>query len=544
MPKPQPPALPDMNALKNDPVYFTTQVLKRLDGQPATPHQSQEIMLRGIRRTTVAACGRQFGKSEGLGYYAAWYAATKPNKRIYIIAPTLDQARIIFNEVARHFRTSLKGLVRGKVVDYPFPKIALKNGTEIHGRGANSPQFIRGKNAHLIICDEAAFFKDKTLTDVIQPMMTVTGKDPEAALILISTPFGEGAFKQFFEEAHHPTEEQGDAGVTPLGDAWAYGISAGESWFCFPSSANPHADTAFLARTKKRYGEDSLLWRTEYLAEFADDELAVFPWKHIRWAYENFPGFSEGSSPDFPLPPKPGHSYVQGADLANRNDYFVSAIFDTSDPAAVIFSEMSRYRGRGYAQIKASIREVYGRFYHCSTLVDATSLGESVVEDLNLLGVPAEGYKFTNQSKHEIVQELARLFAEHRLLIPYDPQIISELRYFEYDITPSGVVRMEAKRGHDDIVMAMALAAHLALLPHEVGWFQAVEGLDTLHEVPTTSVQPLHTSPGVASTSLEALRSRPGTRQKIDRTPEGYRDPFLDLMEDNDEPPPPTEDTW
>lgn len=500
---------------------------------------------------TVAACGRQFGKSEGLGYYATWYAATKPNKRIYIIAPTVDQARIIFNEIARHFRTTLKSMVRGKVVDYPFPKIILKNGTEIHGRGANSPQFIRGKNAHLIIGDEASFFKDKTITDVIQPMQTVTGKDPDAALILISTPFGEGAFKRFFEESHQAgtdTEEQGEVGVTSLGDAWAYGISAQESWFQFPSSANPHADEKFLTRTKARYGEDSLLWRTEYLAEFADDELAVIPWKHIKWAYEHFPGYEEAATADFPIPPKVGHRYVQGADLANRNDYFVSAIFDITDPAAVIFSEMVRYRQRGYTQIKDSITQGYQRFHQAPTLVDATSLGESVVEDLNLQGVPAEGYKFTNQSKHEIVQELARMFAEHRLLIPYDQTIISELRYFEYDITPAGVVRMEAKRGHDDIVMALALAAHLALLPHEVGWFQAVEALDTFREHRPTSEQPLHnlTTPpyGVASTSLEALRSLPGTRVRIDRTPEGYRDPWREDDEPAGNPAPPLEDFW
>jgi hypothetical protein len=545
--RPAPPAPVDTALLKSDPVYFTAHVLKRLDGSPAVPHPAQEILLRGIRRMSVAACGRQFGKSEGLGYYATWYAATKPNKRIYIIAPTVDQARIIFNEIARHFRTTLKGLVRGKVVDYPFPKIILKNGTEIHGRGANSPQFIRGKNAHLIIGDEASFFKDKTLTDVIQPMQTVTGKDPDAALILISTPFGEGAFKQFFEEAHQ-AEEQGEVGVTSLGDAWAYGVSAQESWFQFPSSANPHADEKFLARTKARYGEDSLLWRTEYLAEFADDELQVIPWKHIKWAYEHFPGYEEASLPDFPIPPKVGHRYVQGDDLANRNDYFVSAIFDTSDPAAVIFSEMVRYRGRGYTQIKASIAAGYQRFHQAPTLVDATSLGESVVEDLNLQGVPAQGYKFTNQSKHEIVQELARMFAEHRLLIPYDQTIISELRYFEYDITPAGVVRMEAKRGHDDIVMAMALAAHLALLPHEVGWFQAVEALDTFREHPPTSAQPLHNLPtvpyGVSSTSLEALRSLPGTRVKLDRSPEGYRDPWREDDEPLGTSTPPMEDFW
>ena len=521
------PAPLAIDALKADPIAFISQVLKRTDGQPAVPHPAQEQLLRGIRRTTIATCGRQFGKSEGFGYYGTWYAATKPNKRVYIIGPTLDQARIIFNEIARHYRTTLKSFVRGKVVEYPFPKILLKNGSEIHARGANSPQYIRGKNAHLIICDEAAFFKDKTLTDVIQPMQTVTGKDPDAALILVSTPFGEGAFKQMFDEAHQP-EEQQDSGVTPLGDAWKYGISALYSWFNFPSSANPHADQAFLERMRARYGEESLLWRTEYLAEFADDDLQVIPWQQIKWAYENYPGFEEGAASEFPLPPRTGHRYAQGADLANRSDYYVSAIFDTTNPDRIIFSHMARFRRRGWAAIKGSIKELYHRFNEAPTLVDATTLAESVVEELNLMGVPAEGYRFTgNAAKTEVVQELARLFAEHRLVIPYHPDILSELRYFEYDITPNGVVRMEARRGHDDIVMAMALAAHLSLLPRAIGFFTAVEALD--HPMPNLSEPPanLGTVPYMAVNLPWNLLRTP--RKVIDRSPEGYQDPFAGL---------------
>ena len=54
------------------------------------------------------------------------------------------------------------------------------------------------------------------------------------------------------------------------------------------------------------------------------------------------------------------------------------------------------------------------------------------------------------------------MLAEHRLVIPYDPIIIRELRYFSYIVTPSKNLKMEAKKGHDDIVIALALIAHLA----------------------------------------------------------------------------------
>ena len=90
-------------------------------------------------------------------------------------------------------------LLDGKIVDYPFPHFKLTNGTEVHGRGANSPQFIRGKRAHRVYGDEVAFIKDAVCEGVIEPMFTVTGQEPDSALILASTPFGQGYFYDTFQ---------------------------------------------------------------------------------------------------------------------------------------------------------------------------------------------------------------------------------------------------------------------------------------------------------------------------------------------------------
>lgn len=71
---------------------------------------------------------------------------TYPNRQVYIIAPTLDQPKIIFNEVARHFQSGpLSVLVEGIIIETPFPRITLSNGSQCHGRGANSPAYSRGK---------------------------------------------------------------------------------------------------------------------------------------------------------------------------------------------------------------------------------------------------------------------------------------------------------------------------------------------------------------------------------------------------------------
>src|SRR5262249_11266302 len=152
-------------------------------------------------------------------------------------------------------------------------------------------------------------------------------------------------------------------------------------------------------------------------------------------------------------PAQEGHRYCQGVDLANVRDWFVSTTLDITNPMKVPLVSMVRLQKQGYTRYKQIIREQHTTYNRADTLIDATSLGESVVEDL--ADIMAEGYKFSNQSKYEVVQELARMMAEHRLLLPYNRDIISELQNFTYEFTANKNLRMEAKKGHDDIVMSL-----------------------------------------------------------------------------------------
>jgi hypothetical protein len=448
----------DWEAIRADPVEFARKLLVGPDGSPLMPFEAQEQILRGIRRRTVIDTGRQFGKTTTMGMLVAYKAVTNANWNICIIAPSLEQSRIMFNEVESYFSNGiLASFVSGKIKQYPFPVIRLKNGTTITARGANSPQFIRGNRFHLIVCDEASFIKDTTITGAIEPTMTVTGKAPGAALILVSTPWADGPFKEWYEEGTQPEHDPD--------------LSA----FHFTSYDNPHADRKFLDSIKKRYGEDSLLWRTEYMGIFPEDDMSVFPWRDIQWATENYPFMDlHNGAITFPHPVVEGHKYVQGADLANLRDYFVATVLDTTNSGAVPLVRMDRYQKRGYGAVKSTIRTNYHAYNHAKTLIDATTLAESVVEDL--ADINAEGYKFGgSQAKYEVVQELARMMSEHRLLLPPDRDITDELRFFKYQLTAAKNVRMEASQGHDDIVMSLGLSAHLANIPRRLGLFASVD---------------------------------------------------------------------
>jgi hypothetical protein len=86
----------DWEAAKSDPVAFARLFVKNADGTPMVPFEAQQTILRGIKRRTVIDTGRQFGKTTTMGMLVAHKAVTNANWHICIIAPSLEQARIMF----------------------------------------------------------------------------------------------------------------------------------------------------------------------------------------------------------------------------------------------------------------------------------------------------------------------------------------------------------------------------------------------------------------------------------------------------------------
>ena len=92
-------------------------------------------------------------------------------------------------------------------------------------------------------------------------------------------------------------------------------------------------------------------------------------------------------------------------------------------------------------------------------LVDATGVGDAVVEELQRKLTRVEGFKFTAQSKQNLMETLAISIANRDVEFP-DGMLVSELESFEYEYTRTGV-RYSAPAGlHDDGVMALALAVY------------------------------------------------------------------------------------
>jgi len=413
-----------------DPVTFA----KKLFGW--IPHEAQEQILRDRAKNLTVAAGRRFGKSECMAVSAIHYAIAHPGSIQFIIAPTYDQGQIIFDTIVRLLSRSPLIQLVDKVVYTPFPKLRFLTGSIIHARSADKPQNLRGHKAHRIILDEAGYIKDEAVTNVIEPMLA----DYDGDLIKIGTPAGRNHFY----------------------DSFIRGLEKNEyySSYQFPSWVNPHISREYIERKKKEYGENSIRFRTEYMAEFIDDQNAVFPWRSIQACIEEDIELLEGRT-------HAKQRFVFGVDVAKYLDYTVIIGIDiTQEPAKLIYFD--RFQRLPWGEIARRIEDIHARFSPQAIVVDSTGAGDPLLEMVQHIarGITITGGtaitqhgNITKVPKTILVERLAAAIDNRKVIFPNIPELINELKYFEYVRTSSGSLKMEAHEGmHDDCVMALALA--------------------------------------------------------------------------------------
>ncbi len=412
-----------LKQILRDPVLFTKFFLNH------EPHPAQEQILRDKHQFITVVAGRRFGKTKAMAFSAIYYAITHPESIQFILAPSYNQANIMFWEIVTLLSKSILLHLVERTYKTPFSKIIFKNGSEIHARSTTKPEYLRGHKAHRVILDEAAYIPDEVVSQVIEPMLA----DYNGSWIKIGTPFGKNHFYDTYLKGQSP-------------DFPDY------SSYRFPSTVNPHISHEFIEKKKREYGENSIIFRTEYLAEFVEDQNAVFRWADIQKNVDNSIELIDSAE-------NVSKQYVIGCDLAKYQDYTVIIVLDvTEKPYRLVHFE--RYQGRFYTETVMRLKELYRKFNYAKVVIDSTGVGDPVLEDLQDIG--AEGYVFTSKSKVQLIQRLQACLENGEVKYPYIEDLIKELQFFEYQLTRTGI-KMEARQGfHDDCVIALALAVWAA----------------------------------------------------------------------------------
>ena len=219
-------------------------------------HKAQLEIFHASHRFKVVAAGRRFGKSRLAAWILLIKALQSPEKDVFYVAPTFQQAKDIMwamlkelgHEVivAAHENTGVLTLVNGR-------KIALK--------GSDRPDTLRGVGLYYVVIDEYASMKPNVWEQIIRPAFA----DVKGGALFIGTPAGRNHFWDLYKYADEAED-----------DEWVA--------FHYTSYDNPFLDPTEIEAAKKTLS--SFAFRQEFMSSFEASASDIFKEQWIKYERE------------------------------------------------------------------------------------------------------------------------------------------------------------------------------------------------------------------------------------------------------------------
>jgi len=360
------------------------------------PHINQQRILDSSSRFRVIMCGRRFGKSE-LSQIEIISEALKGNNVAYI-TPTYKLAKTFFEKLI-------------KIVQFEHNKsdliIQFPNDGSVEFFTGERLDNLRGRKFHFVVVDEASFIpnlEDGWLNS-IRPTLT----DYKGRALFLSTPRGKNYFYQLYCKQDQDWES-----------------------FKFTTYDNPYIDADEVNDARRQLPE--AVFEQEYMANPMENAANPFGSNFINLC----------TKPLSQLEPM-----YYGIDLAKSVDWTVIIGLDINGNVA----HYNRFQ-KDWATTKETILTLDRSK---PIMIDSTGVGDAITEDLQKHFQRMYGFKYTAQSKQQLMELLASTIHKQEIGFP-EGFIKSELEVFEYVYTSTGV-RYNAPSGfHDDCVNALGLA--------------------------------------------------------------------------------------
>lgn len=374
-------------------------------------------------RFRVLAASRRWGKT----HLAAWcclYEALH-GKHVWWVAPTYSIGAIAWDQLA--FMCNSIPQADIKLAERTIYFNIGKQQGKIQIKSADNETSLLGAGLDFCVIEEAAYIKDSVWYYRIRPTLS----DKQGRALFISTPNG----KNYFYNLWLKGQPDGDK---PPDDGW-------KSWrlTCY--------DTIVLKPSEIESARQDMPARAfarEYLCDFADSGSGVFP------------GIEQIATVTPITKGKQGTSYVAGLDVGRHEDFTVIATFDENTREVV---NIERFTGVNFKDQLVRIIENYQAFKHRQILVETNSIGQGLFDEMRSCNLPVKPFVTTLNSKRLIIEKLMSAVENARIAIPNDPDVIREFLLFEEYKTARGErISYRASRGHDDIVIAVALAYNAA----------------------------------------------------------------------------------
>ena len=157
-----------------------------------------------------------------------------------------------------------------------------------------------------------------------------------------------------------------------------------------------------------------------------------------------------------PEKPIEGESYEIGCDLAKLQDWTVISVYKKSTNSQVY---QDRFQALEWPFQKKKIAALSKHYNNALVRIDATGLGDPIADDLLRVGVPIDPFKFTENSKKDLIEKHSIWIEQNRVKMLPIKETIDEHENFSYTIGETGKVKYGAPSNqHDDTVISNALA--------------------------------------------------------------------------------------
>jgi hypothetical protein len=324
------------------------------------------------------------------------------NEARWWIAPFYTTAKIAFTRWWEFIPDNIKTLFERNQSEL---SIRYPSGNKVYFKSAEKPDALYGEDVYDVVIDEASRMREESWNAIRSTLTATEGR----AKIIGNV---KGKKNWFYRYAQQQKQE-------PAG------------YYRLTSYDNPFISADEIDLARKNLPEK--VFNELYLSEPSDDGSNPFGISHIN---ANIYDLSNG----VPV--------CYGVDLAKSVDYTVIIGIDNEG--------MVCYFDRFQKDWKQTTEIIGNVIKHTPTAIDSTGVGDPIVEDLQRNHYGVESFRFSSNSKQQIMEGLANAIQKN--LIKYPKQVAEELECFEFQYTRTGV-RYSAPDGfHDDIVCALALA--------------------------------------------------------------------------------------
>lgn len=370
----------------------------------------QKAILNSKARFTITEAGTKTGKTAS---HIIWLfeqaLQLKAGQNVWWVAPVYQQAKIAFNRMRN--QVSVRTFFRA---NESALTLTLPTGGVIGFKSAERPDNLYGEDVYAAVFDEFTRAREESWF-ALRSTLTAT----QAKCKLIGNCKGKKNWGYRLGMRAKNGEEGYEYHKITCWDAVAAGILSLEE----------------VQQAERDLPEN--VFKELYLAEASDDGTNPFGLDYIKRCIR---------------PLQPGPAVVYGIDLAKSVDYTV--IVGLNAVGDVCYFD--RFRA-DWGVTRAKIKQVIGK---TQAQIDATGVGDPIVESLQNDGCNVIGFKYSQSTKQELMLGLASSIQQGEISV-LDGVMVDELESFEFTYTLNGVKYSAPVGMHDDTVNALALANQL-----------------------------------------------------------------------------------